>query len=170
MPGLWSSGGAGHRPLELNLGRRGGGDPSATVNSAKCVISDSYGRGFQRTPPNEGVRPLSSELTRAWSQPAFDYYSGYSQYRPSTGSAASGRSRASSRSSSCLRLRDGLDSRRERELAPVGRHSAYQLQNGPAWPRCEMPRPTNATYGSFHATVRPWPSLGLHLSHSARQF
>eukprot|EP00971_Amphidinium_carterae_P145330 2879605-Amphidinium_carterae.1 len=47
---VWTSGGANHRPLELSLGRRGGIDPSAAANSAKCVPMDSYGRGYLPSP------------------------------------------------------------------------------------------------------------------------
>ena len=164
MPALWSSGGAGHRPLELNLGRRGGGDPSATVNTAKCVIADSYGRGFQRTPPQGQVHLLpmtatTNELPRAWSQPALDPE--YREYRarPATGSVASRPSRASSSSSL----------RRSEQERFVGRHTAYQFPSAHPWPQWQIPRPTNTTYGSFHAASR-WQDFGLSLGLVARQF
>mmetsp|Transcript_119150 Transcript_119150/g.167566 ORF Transcript_119150/g.167566 Transcript_119150/m.167566 type:complete len:161 (+) Transcript_119150:30-512(+) len=160
MPELWSSGGAGHRPLELNLGRRGGGDPSATVNTAKCVIADSYGRGFQRTPPQGQVHLLpTSELTRVWSQPALDPEYREFRARPATGSASMPSRRASSSSSL----------RRSEQERFVGRHTAYQFPSAHAWPQWQMPRPTNTTYGSFHAASR-WQDFGLSLGLVARQF
>merc|ERR1712194_533221 len=66
---IWSAGGSGHRPLERTLGKRGGGDPSASANTAKCVTSDMYGTGFEDFP---GFQPRAADWqpTYAWSPSA----------------------------------------------------------------------------------------------------
>ena len=154
MSGLWSASGAGHRPLELNLGRRSGGDPSATANTAKCVIADSYGRSLQHTalpqfafyhsPPEEHTLP------RVQSAPLLTWGLNLDR-RPSTGSLASKRSGSSSAASA---KREKL--RREDRKRPFasGRATMWQFPNEPqihrSWQSWQVPLPTNTTYGNFH--------------------
>eukprot|EP00438_Fugacium_kawagutii_P012568 Skav207365 [mRNA] locus=scaffold426:258979:259539:- [translate_table: standard] len=150
MSGLWSASGAGHRPLELNLGRRGGGDPTATANTAKCVVADSYGRSLQRstlpqiafyTSPPEG-----QTLSRVQSAPVMMW--GHLERRPSTGSIASKRSTSSSVSRS---KRDKVQREERKKPFASGRATMWQFPNEPRIQRSwQIPLPTNTTYGNFH--------------------
>lgn len=146
---LWSASGAGHRPLELNLGRRGGGDPTATANTAKCVVADSYGRSLQRstlpqiafyTSPPEG-----QTLPRVQSAPVMMW--GHLERRPSTGSTSKRSTSSVSRSK-----RDRVQrEEREKPLWQSGRATMWQFPNEPRIQRSwQIPLPTNTTYGNFH--------------------
>ena len=152
MSALWSASGAGHRPLELNLGRRGGGDPSATANTAKCVINDSYGRSLQQTTLPQIAfynTPMEERrtFTRIQSEPIMAWPVN-SERRPSTGSLASKRSASSSvaRSGKQDKMRT-----QERKKWTSGRATVWQFPNEPHIHRSwQIPLPTNTIYGNFH--------------------
>ena len=141
---MWSAGGAGHRPLEVNLGRRAGGDPAFTANTAKCVSADCYGRSFQKTPPQRNSdfymvgKVLSQpDLHGAWDMPR-------------------GRSAASRRSTSTSGRASTSESvRMEFFGRATGRPDYWQFPEPRARSRWQMPMPSNTTYGSFHFMRQP---------------
>lgn len=152
MSGLWSASGAGHRPLELNLGRRGGGDPSATANTAKCVINDSYGRSLQRTTLPQiafYTTPVEERtFTRIQSEPIMAWPVN-SERRPSTGSLASKRSASSSVARSGKQ--DKMRTHERKKPFASGRATMWQFPNEPHIHRSwQIPLPTNTIYGNFH--------------------
>ena len=148
MSGLWSASGAGHRPLELSLGKRGGSDPSATANTAKCVIADTYGRSLQRTALPQiafyNSPPEGQTFPRVQSAPLL-LWGANLERRPSTGSLASKKSGSSS-----IASRERVPRDRKKAFAS-GRATMWQFPNEPRIHRSwQIPLPTNTTYGNFH--------------------